>query len=181
MLDNQTNTQGTGLFLLSDVLLGTGKQGDVPFNELKNESNVWQNSNAQKWCEDFYTNNFSSTEQSAVLETTKSDDKYELLNMVFAASDDILNRDRVFFLSAAEASNGNYGFAEQKARIAKYGNEDCGWWLRSPSIYAQDCRPDSVGMIHKWGDLLYSLYNVPYAARPAFNLNRNSVLFTSAA
>ena len=67
VLDEQTNTQNEGLFLLSDVLLGTGTDGGVYFDNSGSDSNVWQNSTAQTWCKNFYSNNFSSKEQNAVL------------------------------------------------------------------------------------------------------------------
>ena len=76
VLDEQTNTQNEGLFLLSDVLLGTGTDGGVYFDNSGSDSNVWQNSTAQTWCKNFYSNNFSSKEQNAVLETTKSDTEF---------------------------------------------------------------------------------------------------------
>ena len=42
----------------------------------------------------------------------------------------ILNGDKVFFLSAEEAENSAYGFANDNARIANYGGSACAWWLR---------------------------------------------------
>ena len=59
VLDEQTNTQNEGLFLLSDVLLGTGTYGGVYFDNSGSDSNVWKNSTAQTWCKNFYSNNFS--------------------------------------------------------------------------------------------------------------------------
>ena len=53
VLDEQTNTQNEGLFLLSDVLLGTGTDGGVYFDNSGSDSDVWQNSTAQTWCKNF--------------------------------------------------------------------------------------------------------------------------------
>lgn len=74
VLDDQTNTGASGLFLLSDALLGTGQFGGVSFDNGENASNAWQNSNAQTWCKTFYNDNFSKGEQGSVLATTKSDE-----------------------------------------------------------------------------------------------------------
>ena len=125
VLDDQTNTGASGLFLMSDVLLGTGINGDVYFDN--NSSNVWQNSTAQAWCKDFageegaitnVTDAFTAGELGAVLATTKSDQEYIHPLFVFSASENILNGDKVFFLSAEEAMNEAYGFSENASRVA---------------------------------------------------------------
>ena len=124
VLDDRTNTGGSGLFLLSDALLGTGKDGDVYFDNSGNDSNAWQSSTAKTWCNNFYDNRFSNGEQGAVLATTKSDKAFTkgTGGISFAASENILNGDKVFFLSAEEAENSAYGFTDDNARIANYGN-----------------------------------------------------------
>ena len=76
VLDDQTNTGGAGLFLLSDVLLGSGTDGGVYFDKSSRNSNAWQGSDAQTWCENFYSSKFSTGEQSAVIATTKSDEAF---------------------------------------------------------------------------------------------------------
>ena len=179
VLDEQTNIQNEGLFLLSDVLLGTGTSGGVYFGSTSPYSNAWQGSDAQTWCATFYSSNFSTGEQSAVLGTTKSDGAFtsSTYNVPFAASESILNGDKVFFLSAQEAENSAYGFTDDAARIANYGGSAGVWWLRSPYAYntyiagVVDCN-GYVGTYHVYTD---------WAARPAFNLDLTSVLFTSAA
>ena len=179
VLDEQTNTQNEGLFLLSDVLLGTGTYGGVDFDSTSPYGNAWQGSDAQYWCKTFYSDSLTTQEQSAVLETTKSDTAFasSTYSVPFAASENILNGDKVFFLSAEEAENSAYGFQNDTARIANYGNSAGVWWLRSPHAYSTD----RAGAVRAYGSVgLYSVYYV-WAARPAFNLNLNSVLFTSAA
>lgn len=180
VLDEQTNTQNEGLFLLSDVLLGTGTYGGVYFDNSGSDSNVWQKSTAQTWCKNFYSNNFSSKEQNAVLETTKSDTEFtsSTYSVPFAASENILNGDKVFFLSAEEAENSEYGFTDENSRIANYGNSAGVWWLRSPFAL----NSFNAGLVYSDGYV--SIYNVDldgWAARPAFNLDLNSVLFISTA
>lgn len=180
VLDTKTNTGESGLFLLSDALLGTGSSGGVYFDNSGNESNAWQNSTAKEWCGTFYNGSFSAGEQGAVLETTKNDGTFTssgVFSATFGASENILNRDRVFFLSAEEAENSAYGFTGRKARIAYYGNSAGEWWLRSPVAN----ETYFAGRVNEYGYV--SKHNVDYgwAARPAFNLDLNSVLFTSAA
>ena len=53
VLDDQTNTGESGLFLLSDVLLGKGSRGGVYIDNTSRFSNAWQGSSAQAWCRDF--------------------------------------------------------------------------------------------------------------------------------
>ena len=177
VLDDQTNTGESGLFLLSDALLGTGRYGDVYFDNSGNTSNAWQSSTAKTWCNNFYGSSFSNGEQGAVLATTKSDEALSTGGISFAASENILNGDKVFFLSAAEAENSAYGFTDDNARIANYGNSAGVWWLRSPyAIFTT-----YAGVVFGDGPVYAYVVSGVWAARPAFNLNLNSVLFASAA
>ncbi len=185
VLDTKTNMadaeDGDGLFLLSDVLLGSGSNGGIYFED-SSSSNKWQGSDAQSWCSDFagisgssVTDAFSTAELAAILATTKSDKSYT----PFGSSESILNNDKVFFLSAEEANNENYGFADDNdyTRIANYGASAGVWWLRSPFAYYANL----AGNVYYDGDVDISRVYNNYAARPAFNLNLESALFTSAA
>ena len=179
VLDDQTNTGGAGLFLLSDALLGSGTWGGVYFDNTSPYSNTWQGSDAQTWCQDFYSDNFSAGEQGAVIATTKSDEAFisSTYSYQFAASENILNGDKVFFLSAQEAETNEYGFTNDAARVADYGGSAGVWWLRSPYV-TYTLIAGVVDVIGTVGT--YHVSN-DWAARPAFNLDLNSVLFTSAA
>ena len=179
VLDDQTNTGGTGLFLLTDTLLGSGTYGGVYFDKSSRNSNAWQDSDAQVWCETFYSRNLTAQEQGAVLATTKSDKAFtsSTNKIPFAASNNILNRDKVFFLSAEEAETGDYGFGSDNDRRANYGSSAGYWWLRSPYAYTTY----RAGLVHGNGDVRSPNVDNDWAVRPAFNLNLNSVLFTSAA
>ena len=182
VLDDQTNTGATGLFLLSEDLLGSGGHGDVYdvyFDGTSPYSNAWQGSDAQGWCNTFESSNLDSRELAAILSTTKSDEAFtsSTHNASFAASTNILNSDQVFFLSAQEAENGQYGFTDEAARVANYGAYASVWWLRSPfaKFTSSAGAVDGLGRVYDCG------VGIVWAARPAFNLNLNSVLFTSAA
>lgn len=145
---DDSSYSGKPLFLLSEVLLSTdttNTYGNVRFND--SGSTAWQGSIAQSWCKEFSGESgtekyaakaFTASECNAVLKTTKSDTAYPTSNPAYIASENILNGDRVFFLSAEEASESSYGFREDDGRIAMYGTEYGVWWLRSA------CTPESV-------------------------------------
>ena len=183
------------LFLLSEVLLSTDTTktyGNVRFNN--NGSTAWQGSIAQSWCKEFSGESetakyaakaFTASECNAVLKTTKSDTAYPTGNPDYIASENILNGDRVFFLSAEEAGERSYGLGDDGDRIAKYGTENGVWWLRSactPDVSSPGVNDIYAGVIDPDGSQKgYSVDDHYYAARPAFNLNPDSVLLTSAA
>ena len=184
VLDDLTNTEEPGLFLLTDRAFGEGKYGGGVYFKQNGSSNAWQDSDAQKWCQDFYDNSFSTGEQGAVLATTKSDAAYKASSgnrpLPYGVSQ--LEADKVFFLSAEEAESSAYGFIDDDARKAYFGNTQYygAWWLRSP--VEQKGKPNA-GTIHRTHGYLYGMTvsNSGYTARPAFNLDLDAVLFTSAA
>lgn len=150
VLDDQTNTGEEGLFVLSEGCLGTGNWGNIPFDDTNPKSNTWQGSDAQAWCNTLYTDHFTAGEQGAVLATTKSDDAYDSTSTAFhpsfVAVENILNGDKVFFLSAQEAETAAYGFTDDASRVARYQNVRNGlWWLRSPLV---GLAADSAGYIN---------------------------------
>ena len=186
VLSTRTNTGGDGLFLLSDALLGTGDRGGVYFDPASSSSNAWQDSDAQAWCKDFagesgaaanVPNAFTSEELGAILATTKDDGAFtsSTQRIRFQESDSILKGDKVFFLSAEEAEKAAYGFTNDNARIADYGDHAGMWWLRSPCEIHTYC----AGKVSYDGSVLFTYVIYAWAARPAFNLDLNSVLFTS--
>ena len=184
VLDDQTNTGGDGLFLLSDVLFGEGNPygGGVCFRQ-DGSSNVWQGSDAQAWCNTFYTSSFSKGEQGAVLATTKTDEAYTAGKPPIPHGTSELKEDEVFFLSAEEAENSAYGFINDAARLAYFGNGNRygAWWLRSP-VEQQSNRPVAGSINRTYGSFFGNYVNTDsYTARPAFNLDLDAVLFTSAA
>ena len=150
---------GDGFFLLSEVLLGTGEYGGVEFDYTTPYFNDWKGSRGQDWCNDFYSRSLSITEQKAVLATSKSDALY---GMYYDASDNILDGDKVFFLSAEEAENAAYGFTDDNARIANYGDSAYVWWLRSP----RRMNPDSAGTVNEKGAVIGEWVGQTNAARP---------------
>lgn len=129
----------------------------------KNGQTTMTWADAKDLCSTVYTA-FTDIEKTAVCSIDKGNDP---AYYYYAGMD--LDKANVFLLSASEADT---YFA---------GNEDRkpgSWWLRSPrSDYGS-----SAGVVH--GSGILSLSNVTddhYGARPAFVLNLESVLFTSAA
>ena len=136
-------------------------------------TNAWADSDAKAWCTSFYNDKFSSGEKGAILSTTKAEEgNYEIGSNTYCPAS--LNEEHVFFLSAKEA---NDCFSTENDRIAKNASGVAVlWWLRSP---LND--KTFAGSVNSEGKL--SNYGVESTihARPAFNLNPDSVLFLSAA
>lgn len=210
VLDKKTNTGADGMFLLSKKLLGNDAGHlsggmyfqnayyyDVYYNQYYKDdtkashSNEWKGSDAQKWCTDFagttkgaygyygITSAFSKQEAAGLIATVKSDNAYNAgqYNVNLAASADILNGDKVFFLSAEEAETyfpaGEKGNSSRKSSGSGQGI----WWLRSP--YKDSSF--KVGTINGDGSVSATQANYFWGARPAFNLDTNTILFISAA
>ncbi len=177
VLDDETNTGEKGLFLLTEKLYGTGANGNVNFDNTSPYNNSWQDSSAQEWCEEFLEASFTETESKAVMATAKSDSEYTSTNYTFSASENILNGDKIFFLSAEEAETEKYGFTDEASQIADYGSSAGYWWTRSPFNYNDFI----AGLVYDSGDMGTDYVGGSWAVRPAFNLNSESVLFISSA
>ena len=157
------------MFLLSEYLLSNG----VKFNDDTSDGNAYQGSSAQTWCSNFAgnINNFSPEEQSVMLGTAKTDDAENLYADWDASS--LTANDKMFFLSARELGDyiGNKRVASDTAQNAGT------WWLRSPCSAISD----KAGAVDSDGNVISGSVDSDFAARPAVNLDLNSVLFTSAA
>ena len=185
VLDANKTNAGTanGMFLLSEYLLAS----DVVFNWSSPKKNVYQGSDAQGWCIGFAKNmdNFSVLEQSAMLGVAKNDNATSsLFGRHFGESSLIIN-DKMFFLSAEELANYVANFEYANGMSARYlpPSIDKGiWWLRSPWFFPNSSHDkSSVGSVSDYGGIVASLQYNPRSARPAFNLNLDSILYTSTA
>ncbi|MDY2934264.1 MAG: DUF6273 domain-containing protein [Anaerovoracaceae bacterium] len=175
VLDDKTNTGKDGFFLLSEGLIDVWQKFD-------DNSTKWQGSSAQKWCEDFagvsgdsVPDAFTSVERDAILETAKSDAKYISEpdsiggTFTFDAYENILNGDKVFYLSAEEAESSKYG----KPIDSTF---DDNWHLRS---YID---ATFVGYCPKGGSIIdKTLRTNRDHPRPAFNLGKSEIVFASSA
>lgn len=192
------------LFLLSDQNL------DVFQYHTGYESVTWEKSTMRSWLNGYgasentggnsgtdYTSDnfigaaFSEKEQAAIAETEVVNDD----NPDWSTEGGNNTTDKIFLLSIVEANNGSY-FADNSSRIAtntayvagggKIGSSNMfgvgeadSWWLRSPGGDAINAACVVVyGGVFSYGN---SVNRDIYAVRPAFNLDLNSVLFTSAA
>ena len=187
------NTGETGIFLLSENLIGKNQTSGYPFKNVPDPiNNSYVDSAARKWCETFYEEHFTSVEKAAILPTNKSDDIYVKTHTwkliggktrdgkcLFVAAPDILCHDRLFFLSAEEADCAAYGFTNNESRLAYFGRRPAAWWLRSP--HAPDF-PKDVGVVFHNGwplDFVEDKDSVfgkaPLCMRPALNLDASMI------
>lgn len=199
---------GGKLFLLADQNLDV-KQYNSSYTSITWEKSTirsWlngyeaseNNSGSDYSSDNFIDTAFSSGEQGAIAETyvynaTQSDGSSNP-NPSYGTSGGENTTDKIFLLSIEEANNSGYfpnGDSSRKstntAYVASYsGMYGVGvadyWWLRSPGY--DDNYASYAANVEDSGGVLDGGYNVDYtysAVRPAFNLNLNSVLFTSAA
>ena len=186
VLDADRTNDGTtsGMFLLSEYLLDSKVVFESAWNSNDNDGqtnpNEWQHSDAQNWCSRFATNTdvFSTAEQAAFLGVTKTDSTESSLYSIPWGASSLTENDKVFFLSVRELADyvGSYDGAPGLSATDTALSAGL-WWLRSP--YANFS--SNAGAVNDLGYVRSSnVYNA-WAARPAFNLNLNSVLFTSAA
>lgn len=196
VLDADKTNDGTtsGMFLLSEYLLDSGVEFERARgndNDGQAVPNEWQHSDAQNWCNTFATNNnvFSTAEQAAFLGVTKNDTAEGNLYSLPWDESSLTENDNVFFLSVRELAgyvgdyisdyNGN-DYNDGPGLIATDTAQNAGtWWLRSP--YADGIYFQWVGEVNEDGDVREGRVSIGKAARPAFNLDLSSVLFTSAA
>ncbi len=199
-----SNSDGE-LFLLSDRNL------DVQPYHSDYEDVTWERSTIRSWLNgydasyndggnsgtDFTGNNFIGTafsggEQGAIAgtEVVNADSPY-------GTSGGENTTDKIFLLSIDEARNAAYGFSNNEdetgdasGRISQntdyarnrnaYDREGAGrWWLRSPGAPGNNAA--IVNISGFLDDIGFKIDNSFIAVRPAFHLNLNSVLFTSAA
>ena len=151
-----------------------------------------ENSNGTDYSSDnFIGTAFSGEEQSAICDTyvynaTQSDESSNP-NPLYNTSGGNNTTDKIFLLSIEEAINSSYfpnGNESRKSTntdyFARYINLTI-WWLRSPggsAYHATIVSDTDRGAVFYGGNCVDILYR---AVRPAFNLNLDAVLFTSAA
>ena len=193
------------LFLLSDQNL------DVFQYHTEYESVTWETSTMRSWLngysashntggssstdytsDNFINTAFSEKEQGAIADTTVVNDD----NPTYGTEGGNDTTDKIFLLSIEEVQNADYGFTDNSSRIAtntayvagggKIGSsymngvgEADYWWLRSPGSY--DYYAADVSYFGGVFTIGYFVHFDINAVRPAFHLDLNSVLFTSAA
>lgn len=200
--DKANDKQTDGMFLLSEYLLNSSVKFNQDYHTYNDEYHkgkepadkdhtncvavaAYQGSDAQAWVNSFASNeeNFSVSEQTAMLGIAKTD----------AAEDELFNtnwdirlwgessltaQDKMFFLSVHEAADyvADYNSASQLIAADTAGNKGV-WWLRTPRSNVAA----NVAYATKDGNVQSTSVDTGNAVRPAFNVNTNDVLFTSAA
>ena len=185
VLDASKANDGTtnGMFLLSEYLLAS----DLAFNWVVSKNNVYQGSDAQGWCIGFAKNrdNFSVLEQSAMLGIAKNDGISAAFPKGYTWGESSLTvDDKMFLLSVQELADyvANYDGSALKTSFLTPGLSASSWLLRTP-CWAGEQTNSFVSTINlKHGNLeLGSKSSGNKASRPAFNLNLDSILYTSTA
>ncbi len=159
------------------LLISKYLQGVTVFDGEEPYSDAWADSGAKEWCTGFYDNWPAGAEKAAIAATSATDEDWYAdngyISIYYVATP--LDGEHFFFLSGREA--GAY-FTDDNDRKAYYREDDSlgsDWWLRS------SFSGDIAGLIERGGQLGFDNVPCERGARPAFNLDRNSVLFLSAA
>ena len=185
VLDASKTNVGTtnGMFLLSEYLLASG----LAFNWVVSKNNVYQGSDAQGWCIGFAKNrdNFSVLEQSAMLGIAKNDGISAAFPIGYTWGESSLTvDDRMFLLSVQELADyvANYDGPALKTSFLTPGLSANEWLLRTPCWAGEHTTSFVSSIVLKHGNLvLSSKSSGNKASRPAFNLNLDSILYTSTA
>ena len=181
---NKTNAGTTnGMFLLSEYLLASG----LAFNWVVSKNNVYQGSDAQGWCIGFAKNrdNFSVLEQSAMLGIAKNDGISAAFPKGYTWGESSLTvDDKMFLLSVQELADyvANYDGPALNTSFLTPGLSANEWLLRTPCWAGEHTTSFVSSIVLKHGNLvLSSKSSGNKASRPAFNLNLDSILYTSTA
>ena len=185
VLDASKTNVGTtnGMFLLSEYLLASG----LAFNWVVSKNNVYQGSDAQGWCIGFAKNsdNFSVLEQSAMLGIAKNDGISAAFPKGYTWGESSLTvDDKMFLLSVQELADyvANYDGPALKTSFLTPGLSANEWLLRTPCWAGEQTTSFVGSIVLKHGNLvLSSKASGNKASRPAFNLNLDSILYTSTA
>jgi hypothetical protein len=166
-----TSTKSNALFMLSEDVLEQTQFGGAG-------NKKWEGSTAESWCDGFKTGALTEEEQLAVFTTVSKSGANggTYNNNVFDRKYSSLLRstgNKVFFLSVIEANDSAYGFSDDNARKANGG----AWWLLSRTTKGYGY----FGTVSSDGAFQSTAANRLAGARPALNLDKRQVLFTSAA
>jgi hypothetical protein len=203
-----TNTGEDGIFLVSLNLIGDEQGNTLIYRQLEEDVSVsfsdrgeeyaashpgvldYQGSDLQQWCGEFLSKHFSEAEQQAILQTTKSDKAIVIPGfgiplpgakagtVDFDPAENVLSGDKLFPLSVEEVTNEQYGFSDNRSRVALYKGEAQGYWLRSPHIATF---PLDVGFVFSFGSVMDFAVNTKTMfaqdtyARLACNLNSDAI------
>ena len=172
---------------LSSVLLLADQNLDAKPYDTNNTSITWETSTIRSWL-----NGYSSADVNGANAVNPCDGSFidsaftvsERGVIVEAALSDVV-KDKIVLLSKDEVNNSEYGFFSQADKVSSntpytenvlYGNTATSWWLRS-------CYSDTqIDYVHSDGHLTNCNPSYAFVSdRPAFRLDHDSVLFSTAA
>ena len=173
--DKANDGKTDGMFLLSEYLLAS----DVQFDSDAIGHGSYQGGIAQAWCNTFATSidNFSSAEQAVMFGVEKSDIAEDGLYSLSWGTSSLNESDKLFFLSTRELADYLVNYNSQKLATTDTAQNKGHWWLRS----SYGLSKYYAGAVLDTGSGYYFYITRSHGARPAFNLNSEAVLFTSAA
>lgn len=179
VLDPSKDNNGVAgnIFLMSETLWGndpdTYKDGGIFFNNPNEKGNEWKDSDARTWCNSYLGNIFTEPERAAIKGISKKDDAVQ-----GEWKTCYLENDKVFFMSVAEV-NQYIGTTYEDVKASYLNDPIAYWWLRTPS-WGSSWDPNyTVATVY--GAVGLSYVKSRKCARPVFNVNQSSILFTSAA
>ncbi len=203
-----TNTGEDGIFLVSLNLIGDEQGNTIIYRQLEEDVSVsfsdrgeeyaashpgvldYQGSDIQQWCSEFLSAHFSAAEKAALIPTSKSDGAIVIPGfgiplpgatngtVDFDPAEDVLQNDRLFILSVEEVTSEQYGFPDNRSRVALYKGEAQGYWLRSPHI---PTFPLDVGFVFSFGSVMdftvngNTMFSQDSYARLACNLDKDAI------
>ena len=157
------------------TLLAARNLDQTQFDSSGSNSNVYASSTL-KTKVDATAESFSDGEQGAVIKRTLLHGDYNRGNTDCIAGDEDIPDVLLWPLSTKEASGVNENLRIVDPEHPTWATS-C-WWLRSPGVYDNTVPyVDGLNTVHYFGDYA----NKTFGVRPAFYLNPESVLFTSAA
>lgn len=176
--------EGEKLLLISDQIL------DMKPYYTSEEDITWENSTLRSWMNgetagNFYADAFNILEQTAIAETEIENAD----NSEYGVPGGNNTKDKVFALSIDEAKTyfsddasriaTNTAYAARRGDGVSPASEADWYYLRSPGcVESYAAHVTKRGIVDEVG---HSLSGYTTGARPAFNINLDSVLFTSAA
>ena len=157
------------------TLLAARNLDQTQFDSSGSNSNVYASSTL-KTKVDATAESFSDGEQGAVIKRTLLHGDYNRGNTDCIAGDEDIPDVLLWPLSTKEASGVNENLRIVDPEHPTWATS-C-WWLRSPGVYDYTVPyVDGLNTVHYFGDYA----NKTFGVRPAFYLDPESVLFTSAA
>lgn len=169
--------QDGSLMLLSEYLwLGDGSDPDtmIQFNPQAFHYE-WAESNAKKWCQKFEQTVLGDVDGLEILPTTKSDAEFaspDFENIKYQGRDNILDGDKVFFLSAEEAFTYMPAVSDRVAYLhdGVHKGEAESWWLRSPRWLSELSSVTCAGRVFSEGTIGKNEVYQFSAMRPAMRV-----------